>query len=175
MLTLGGVALVAGMILIGFLFFSPDVQACANGADALNPTQTPGVSLPQERSFETIAEAERWICHSIVYPRTSDLTLYEITAWRGGDLQEVVEGEVYAEITLLFGHNALRSEVGLRVIPSRGKRDLETFNRVYGVIKPSEDRFEAHWQKNDLFLQLTAERSPGLSQADFDAIKDSIR
>jgi hypothetical protein len=174
LITLAGVVLVGAAIMLGFLFLTPEAQACANGPDAHNPTVVPGVYQPTERQFETIAEAERWICHSVAYPRSDAVKLERVSAFRSGSLQQVVEGDAYAEVRLSFRH-ASGGAIDLTVAPFKGKGDLEARGRPASSARPSGAGFGDAWQADGLDFQMRAERAAGFTQADFDAIKESIR
>ena len=165
--------LIAGAVMAGFLFFSPDVQACANGADAKNPESQPGVTLPVERQFETIAQAERFICHSIAYPRDESATLEGVTAFRSGSLQQVVEGDATAEVRLQYRIAPSGRLLQLNVSPQdlgapRASPQSQTL-RVQGQEAlltpggPSLDYVQVDWRKDGLSFHAQAQLSDGFT------------
>jgi hypothetical protein len=70
-----------------------DGGASAAGAD----------QLAADRSFETVDEAEAFICHHIAYPRNPDGWLYEdISAVRRAPTHEIAQGRGFASVTLNY-------------------------------------------------------------------------
>jgi hypothetical protein len=180
-----GLSLVTAAILIGFLFFSPDVQACANGEDAKNPESQPGVTLPLERQFGTIAEAERFICHSIEYPRDEGLTLERVSAFRSGSLQQVVEGDANAEVRLeykiapsgrLLQLNVSPQDLGPpKASPQSQMLRVQGQEAVLTRGGPSPDYVQVDWRKNGLSFHAQSQLSDGFTQEGLLAVLNSVR
>ena len=99
----GTVALVT-IIAVGsfFLTRTPNLQ-CDAGEASLNPTATSGQVLPLTKTFNSIQEAESFICHKIAYPRdTQGLQLQSISGRRDSNLGDVVDGTADAIVTLEY-------------------------------------------------------------------------
>jgi hypothetical protein len=85
-----------------FLTRTPNLQ-CDSGDASLNPTSTAGQVLPLTKTFDSIAGAEGFICHTIAYPRDHQgLQLATISATRNGNLGDVIEGTADAIVTLTY-------------------------------------------------------------------------
>jgi hypothetical protein len=106
-----GVALVT-LLLTSAGSASELTSACAeDGASADS-----SALLPVSRGFESIPEAETFICHQIVYPRkTEGWSIENISASRSRPPADIVRGVGFASVTLdyarLQGSGDLRVEV----------------------------------------------------------------
>jgi hypothetical protein len=114
-----GVAAISLLAVLGFwLTGGRDNLRCDEGEASVNPTAESGAIQPLSRSFQTIEDAEAFICHSVARAEdASGWTLTEIVAHRDRGLNEIVEGTGYAEVHLRYNHDSSGAMATLIVTP----------------------------------------------------------
>jgi hypothetical protein len=81
---------------------------------AQNPSSASGADIPTNNSFDSVAEAETFICHSIIYPGNTHGWLMEhISASRSRSAADVGRGIGFASVTL--DYMRLNSDADLRI------------------------------------------------------------
>ena len=143
-----------------FLTKTPNLE-CDSGDASLNPTDTAGIIQPLTKTFDTVGDAESFICHSIQYPRDlQGLQLDTISARRDGNLGDVVEGNVDAIVTLTYSgvDEKLTFEVSPFPIdaPTGGSPSPIIVDGKGGKILETPDSQIVWWTSGPLFFQATA-------------------
>jgi len=180
-----GIALFSILALVGYLYLTPKQQPCANGALAKNPESQPGVVLPREDTMDSVQDAERFLCHSLAYPRDPSLQLVKLTAFRQSDLKDVIEATAYAEARFTYLHKPSDKTLQLNVAPYdfgpppsgpntetiriSGQEAIETHGG------PSPDFVLVDWVNNGLAFHATTQLSGAMTQSTLVALLESIK
>jgi hypothetical protein len=99
LVTLGGVVAVAIFVVAAFLLTDTNNLRCVEGELQDNALRPDGSVLPRIESFETIEDAEAFICRRIPHPLdTGDLILRRVHVARQLNLGKTIEGEGGASI-----------------------------------------------------------------------------
>ena len=96
---LGAVAALVGAVLIGFALFEPESAPCATGDLARNEF-VDGAYVPRTESFDSVHDAEAFICHEVPELGAPEWELEEISAERRVSLERLVEGSGVGFVTL---------------------------------------------------------------------------
>ena len=122
---LGSLALVVGLVIIAFTVFEPEGAPCADGELATNRL-VDGRYERRTEQFETVAEAEAFICHSVAELQADGWTLHSITAERTVPIEFLVEGEGIGVVSLMYVEDATQRELSLDAAPFFGVSYFES-------------------------------------------------
>jgi hypothetical protein len=181
-----GVAAISLLAVLGFwLTGGRDNLRCDEGEASVNPTAESGAVQPLSRSFQTIKDAEAFICHRVARAEdASGWTLTEIFANRDRGLNDVVEGTGYAEVHLRYKHDSSGAMATLIVTPFTLPRlanegTMQAMIEVGG--RPASLYFDSIgnnivvWHQEDLDIQASVRLLEGLTLQEFLEFLASVR
>jgi hypothetical protein len=129
------------------------------------------------RRFQTIEDAEAFICHRVVRaPDASGWTLTEITASRDRGLNDIIEGTGYAEVRLRYRHDSSSAVADLAITPFAVPRPagerirqarIEVSGRAAFLYFDSVDNNTVFWRQGDLELLASVRLNSSLTLQDF--------
>jgi hypothetical protein len=118
-LLLGSIAVIVGLVLIGFTVFEPEAAPCADGDLARNPL-VDGRYQARTEKFATVEEAEAFICHDVPELHAEGRMLERIEAMRTVPIEFLVEGDGIGVVTLEYESEAGGSTLTLDAAPFFG-------------------------------------------------------
>jgi hypothetical protein len=121
LLSLNAILASIGVALVTLLLVSGDSAAdrLATCAEAGAPSFSDGF-MPNSTGFESIEEAEAFICHEIVYPRaTGGWIIEHVSASRSRPAADIVRGIGFASVTLDYGRIQGGADLRIEVSPFR--------------------------------------------------------
>ena len=99
---------------MAFLLTDGEEAPCVRGEAARNPTTEAGLPAALNREFESVEEAEAFICHRVAYPREpAPWRLETVSATRTRPLADIVDGLGFASVS--FDYALPRSDADLRL------------------------------------------------------------
>jgi hypothetical protein len=123
-LILGGLAALVGIVLLAFVLFEPEASACASGDLATNPFVN-GRYEPRNETFDSVEEAEAFICHDVPELQADGWTLERIAAERTLPLEFLVEGDGLGIVTLGYREDATGRFLTVDAAPFFGRSYFE--------------------------------------------------
>jgi hypothetical protein len=117
---LGSLAVLVGVVLLGFALFEPEGAPCASGDDADNPFVN-GRYEPRNELFTTVQDAEAFICHSVPELGAEGWALERIAAERTVPIEFLVEGEGLGVVTLGYLEDASGRPLTIDATPNFGQ------------------------------------------------------
>ena len=114
---------VVGIVVAGFLLFEPEKAPCATGEAAENEF-IDGAYVPRQETFESVEDAEAFICHDVPILHTEGWELETISAERSHELSQTVDGNGYAGVTLTYENAALGKTLVLDATPFQFREDI---------------------------------------------------
>jgi hypothetical protein len=177
---LGSLVALVGAVLIAFTVFEPEGAPCASGELATNRF-VDGRYEPRSEVFETVEEAEAFICHGVPEIKADGWTLQRIAAERSVPIEFLVEGEGLGVVTLTYVEDATERPLTLDAAPFFGPTYFESQippdrteeqvtvsgrqGRAYGFgINP--DFVTVIWVDETLEHRASAQLSPGFGVGD---------
>jgi len=124
-LILGALAALVGVVLLAFVLFEPEAAPCAGGNLATNPF-VDGRYEPRNETFETVEEAEAFICHDVPELVAAGWTLERIAAERTVPIEFLVEGQGIGIVTLGYREDATGRFLTLDAAPFSGQSYFES-------------------------------------------------
>jgi hypothetical protein len=101
-----GIVAVVALIAAGFLLLEPDAAPCASGELADNDI-VDGAYQNRIESFDSVSDAESFICHDVPELHADGWALDEITAERSLPLDNIVDGDGFAAVHLTYRNDEL--------------------------------------------------------------------
>jgi hypothetical protein len=151
----------AAALLIGSVESDTSARAqCAQGEAARNPRQD-GLVMPTNQNFRTIAEAERFACFTVPYPRDLGVWRFQgAIAHRSHDIDMILEsGRGYRAVNLWYGDDRdgtmLRIDVFPGFLPQSSGPDrwersiIQDVEARIGLGGPAPNFFTVEWLKDD--------------------------
>jgi hypothetical protein len=161
---------------------------CVSGADAQNPTPDPsGLTLPENRVFSTIEEAQAFVCFRIPYPRDTEGWQFQAAnALRSHDLGTLLQdARGFRRVMLGYddGHDGslLRIEViygSIGEVSGGGGEEQTTIHGAPATIAtggPFPAFMGVHWEEGSVGFLATASLTPEFTREDVLRILESIR
>jgi hypothetical protein len=184
---LGGALAIAGLVVVVFLLTDKGNLQCDEGEASTNPTAPNGAPLPLNRTFDSVSDAESFICHRVAYPRdTRGFDLATIGGVRTRGLADIIDGEGFAEVALAFARPPASQSFELRVTPFtyEGLNALEASSPeairiqrepVELVRDAANNRAIVQWQKGGLMFRAEAQLGDGFSLEELLQILETTR
>ena len=122
---LGALAVVVGIVIIGFAAFEPEGAPCASGEAAENPFVN-GRYETRTELFSNVRDAEAFICHSVPQVAAEGWALERIQAERTVPLEFLVEGEGLGVVTLGYLEDASGRPLTIDAAPFFGPSYFES-------------------------------------------------
>jgi hypothetical protein len=122
---LGALAILVAVVLLAFAIFEPEAAPCATGELATNRL-VDGRYEPRNEVFETLDEAEAFICHDVPELRAGGWTLTRIAAERTVPIEFLVEGEGVGAVTLSYEQAGSGRVLTLDAAPNFGRSYFES-------------------------------------------------
>jgi hypothetical protein len=171
--------------LVTLLLVSGDSAAdrLATCAEAGAPSFSDGF-MPNSTGFESIEEAEAFICHEIVYPRaTGGWIIEHVSASRSRPAADIVRGIGFASVTLDYGRIQGGADLRIEVSPFRidpvlyGIVDrIEIMGAQANVIQGKDPSlFIVQWEANGFSFYTEARLAASFGLPDLYTILNSIR
>jgi hypothetical protein len=181
-----GVAAISLLAVLGFwLTGGRDNLRCDEGEASVNPTAELGAIQPLSRSFQTIEDAEAFICHRVARANTaSGWTLTEIVANRDRGLNDIVEGTGYADVRLRYTHDTSGAMADLIVTPftlarlggtAAKQQSIEVAGRPAVLYDDALSNPVVIWRLRDLDIQASAQLMGVLTRQEFVEFLASVR
>ena len=123
---LGAVAALVGVVIVAFALFEPEGAPCASGELASNPRLVDGRYEPRTESFETVEEAEAFICHDVPELHAEGWTLDHIAGERTVPIELLVEGRGIGYVSLGYLEDASGRPLTLDAAPLFGVSYFES-------------------------------------------------
>lgn len=122
---LGALAVVVGVVMIGFIAFEPEAAPCAGGDAADNPFVN-GQYQARDELFTSVRDAEAFICHDVPELKAEGWALERIAAHRTVPLEFLVEGEGLGIVTLGYLEDASGRPLTIDAAPVSGPSYFES-------------------------------------------------
>jgi hypothetical protein len=111
-----GVLTVVALIAAGFLLFEPDAAPCASGELSDNDI-VDGAYENRVETFDSVVDAESFICHDVPELHAEGWALDEITAERNLPLDNIVDGDGFAAVHLTYRNQELNRTLQFDATP----------------------------------------------------------
>jgi hypothetical protein len=180
-----GVAAISLLAVLGFwLTGGRDNLRCDEGEASVNPTGESGAVQPLSRSFQTIEEAEAFICHRVARAEdASGWTLTDIVAHRDRGLNDIVGGTGYAEVRLRYEHASgavavlIVTPFTLPGLTGQGvdKEEISVAGRPADLCEDAPGNPVVIWHLRDLDIQASARLMGVLTRQQFLEFLASVR
>lgn len=186
LLSFNAIAAAVIVALLTILLTSQEEQASALQIACLEDSGAAAAGVGQlaaDRSFQTIEEAEAFICHRIAYPRDPNGWLVEdISAMRRPSTREIAQGRGFASVTLNYVLG--RTGADLRIEVSPFAIDPVTFGIVDQVrimdtkadliLGKDPNHVILQWRSSGYSFYTEAQLTPEFTLEDLFAVLNSI-
>ncbi len=122
---LGSIAVLVGVVLVGFMLFDPEAAPCASGDMATNPLVGSEYETRTE-IFDNVEDAEAFICHSVPQLHAEGWSLERIQAERSRPIEFLVEGDALGIVTLGYLEDASGRALTIEAAPYFGPSYFES-------------------------------------------------
>jgi hypothetical protein len=161
---------------------------CMSGADARNATDdSSGLTLPENRVFSTIEEAQAFVCFRIPYPRDVGSWHFQgANVLRSHDLGTTLQ-DARGFRRVLLGYDDGRSGTLLRIeviyggigeVSGGGAEEQTTIHGAPATVAtggPFPAFMGVHWEEHGIGFLATASLTPEFTRKDVLRILESIR
>ena len=124
-LILGALAMLFGVVLLAFAVFEPESAPCASGELATNRL-VDGRFETRMEEFETVEEAEAFICHGVPELHAEGWSLETISAERTVPIEFLVEGQGIGVVRLGYVEDAGGRPLTIEAAPLFGASYFES-------------------------------------------------
>jgi hypothetical protein len=173
---LAALGAVIAIVVAGFVFFEPEKQPCATG-EAANNEFVNGAYVPRQETFDTVHDAEAFICHDVPELHADPWELETISAERSHALAQTVDGNGTASVTLTYRNDSLNRTLTLEASPFRFEGGIPspateepvefgdfTGTLIRGGINPN--LATVLWLDDDLNMHATAQTDSSFTEDD---------
>jgi hypothetical protein len=177
----GAVGAIALLAVIAFLLMDDQAVRCVEGELQDNAVRADGSVIPRVETFESLEEAEAFICRRIPHPReTGDFTLSAVRVARERNLGDTIEGEGSADVELDYAAlpDGATFNFGVSFPPEPVEGDPADHIEIGGseaVLKQNEDLASVQWNRDGWTIYVPAQLTANFEAADLMEILESVR